>query len=116
MSAENRSSAPDELSSRARAHFDEGLRLIARSEWPRAEEEFKRSLQLVPDRVSTLTNLSVTLLSQHKYQEAEAVIRNSMSLARPPEAARGSARQLPESRRARPAPDGCLGKSGQCAA
>ena len=50
----------------AKERFLKGLKLIYEERYEEAEYSLKQSLQLVPDRESTLTNLSVTLLKQKK--------------------------------------------------
>jgi len=52
-------------------HLDE-------NDFLQAEEKFKKSLELIPDRASTLTNLSVTQFKLKKYLEAKASAENAI--------------------------------------
>ena len=54
----------------AKALFFEGLDLIAREQFIAAEEKFLAVLQIVPDRVSALTNLAATQIKLGKLAEA----------------------------------------------
>ena len=42
---------------KAKSHFDNGIKFYNSSEYDLAESEFIKSLQLVPDRLSTISNL-----------------------------------------------------------
>ncbi len=64
----------------AKASFLEGLRLIAANSFQAAEAQFERSLKLVPDRVSTLNNLSAVKLRLRKFAEAEDLARKAVAL------------------------------------
>ena len=55
----------------AKQSFLEGLRLLQTNELGAAEVQFSRSLELIPDRVSTLNNLSAIKLKLRQFAEAE---------------------------------------------
>jgi protein O-GlcNAc transferase len=59
---------------RAKHHFFLGLEHIRTSHYREAEIELRKSLEYVPDRLSTLVNLSAALLQLKRYAEAEAYI------------------------------------------
>jgi Flp pilus assembly protein TadD len=64
----------------AKQCFLEGLRLLETNNFEAAGAQFARSLQLVPDRVSTLTNLSAVKLKQKQFTEAEQFARKAVAL------------------------------------
>ena len=71
----------------AKKFFLEGLRLLENGDFSAAESQFARSLELLPDRVSTLNNLAAVQLKLNKFVEAEAAARKATSLeASSPEA------------------------------
>jgi len=53
----------------AKRHFLEGVRLMSQELYSEAESSFRMSLDFVPNRESTLTNISAALLKQQKYGE-----------------------------------------------
>jgi tetratricopeptide (TPR) repeat protein len=55
----------------AKQFFIEGLKLLEANNLQAAEIKFARSLELVPDRVSTLNNLSAIKIKLEKFAEAE---------------------------------------------
>ncbi len=57
---------------RAKQQFLEGIALLESGDCASAEGRFKTSLELLPGRVSTLTNLSTTQIVLHKFQDARA--------------------------------------------
>lgn len=59
----------------AKQLFLEGLAALKRRALPEAESCFRRSLDLLPGRQSTLVNLAVALLGQKKYAELMTVAR-----------------------------------------
>ena len=67
----------------AKKYFLEGYAFLKAEDFSQAESKFKKSLELAPDRTSTLTNLSATQLKLKKYSEAKAsiLIDNSNSEA-----------------------------------
>ncbi len=65
----------------ARQFFFEGLRLLEASNYQGAERQFTRSLDLVPDRVSTLNNLATVKLRLNKFAEAEEFALKAAGLA-----------------------------------
>lgn len=69
----------------AKNFFLEGLNDLENRRYEDAETKLRRSLELLPDRVSTLTNLSAALIRLQKYAEAELFLRKIISLD--PEAA-----------------------------
>ena len=71
----------------AKQMFVEGLRFLEANNYQAAEMQFARSLELVPDRVSTLNNLSATKMRLEKFAEAEEFARKATALEdRSPEA------------------------------
>jgi predicted O-linked N-acetylglucosamine transferase (SPINDLY family) len=58
----------------AKLHFLAGLSAMQDEKWTQAEAALKQSLSYMPGRVSTLINLSTTLLKLKKYEEAAIVI------------------------------------------
>jgi len=71
----------------AKALFFEGLQHLQRKEFAAAESRFKASLDHVPDRVSTMNNLSLVLIHQRKYAEARDLIATiTVQDAKSPEA------------------------------
>lgn len=64
----------------ARALFFEALELLAREDYGAAEGRLRAAHQLVPDRVSVLTNLSAALLKQDRIAESEKFARRSVEL------------------------------------
>lgn len=65
----------------AKQFFFEGLRLLEVNNYQGAERQFSRSLDLVPDRVSTLNNLSTVKLRLNKFTEAEELALKAAGLA-----------------------------------
>ncbi len=55
----------------AKQFFLEGLQLLQANNFRAAETQFARSLELIPDRVSTLNNLSAVKLKRRQFAEAE---------------------------------------------
>ncbi len=71
----------------AKQLFVEGLQLLETNNFQDAEIRLSRCLELVPDRVSTLNNLSAVKLKLKKFAEAEQFARKAISLeAKSPEA------------------------------
>ena len=62
----------------AKEYFLEGCAFLEVEEFSQAEYKFKQSLQLIPDRASTLTNLSATQLKLKKYSEAMATAKKAI--------------------------------------
>ncbi len=56
-------------------YFIRALAFMAEAKWGDAERALKSSLELVPGRASTLTNLFAVLIKQGKLDEAEGVLR-----------------------------------------
>ena len=65
---------------KAKEHFLEGIRRLENGAFEEAEREFVASLELAPDRVSTLTNLGATQVKLKKYLEARATCEKAISL------------------------------------
>ena len=61
-------------------YFLEGLEYLQSLNFEAAVVQFKKSLAEVPDRVSTLVNLSSALIQMYKYQEAEETLKKLASL------------------------------------
>jgi len=64
----------------AKRFFLEGLRLLEMNDFQAAETQFARSLELIPDRVSTLTNLSAVKNKRNQFPEAEQFARKAIAL------------------------------------
>jgi len=62
----------------AKAHFLAGLEQLELGHYAQSEVEFKRSLQILPDRESTLTNLCAVLIKLEKFDEAETLIAHAL--------------------------------------
>ena len=62
----------------AKDYFIDGCTFLEAEDFSQAEYKFKKSLELIPDRVSTLTNLSATLLKLKKYSEAKAAAERAL--------------------------------------
>ncbi len=66
---------------KARKHFFLALDHISKEQWADAEKELKISLEYIPDRISTLTNLCATLIKLKKIHEAKAIIKKAENLS-----------------------------------
>ncbi len=64
----------------AKQFFFEGLRLLEANDLSAAENQFARSLEIIPDRVSTLNNLSVIKIKLKKFAEAGTLARKVIAL------------------------------------
>ncbi|QWD68083.1 tetratricopeptide repeat protein [Polynucleobacter sp. VK25] len=64
----------------AKEYFLEGCKFLEAEEFSQAEYQFKKSLELMPDRSSTLTNLSATQLKLKKYFEAKDAAEKAISI------------------------------------
>jgi protein O-GlcNAc transferase len=64
----------------AKTLFVEGLRHIQDKEYEQAEGKLRSALELVPHRISTLTNLSAVLIKLKKYDEAEKVLQDILAI------------------------------------
>jgi Flp pilus assembly protein TadD len=64
----------------AKQFFFEGLRLLEEKKFTAAESRFTRSLEIIPDRVSTLNNLSVTKIKLKNFAGAEVLARKAIAL------------------------------------
>jgi len=64
----------------AKQHFLEGLQLLEANNVQAAEIQFARSLELVPDRVSTLNNLSAIKIKLKQFAEAEQFALKAIAL------------------------------------
>jgi len=64
----------------AKEYFLDGCNLLEAEDFSLAEHKFKKSLELIPDRASTLTNLSVAQLRLKKYSEARAAAQKAISV------------------------------------
>lgn len=71
---------PPDTFEAAKQSFLEGLRLLQAGNLPAAETQFARSLELVPDRVSTLNNLSAVKIRLKKFSEGEDLAKKTISL------------------------------------
>ncbi len=60
--------------------FIEGLRNIQDEDYANAEHKLRSSLALMPDRVSTLTNLSAVLIKLKKFQDAAQVLKKILAI------------------------------------
>lgn len=64
----------------ARRHFMEGLSSLTAGDPVLAERHFRASLDHLPDRPSTLTNLSAALLQQGRLEEAREVATRAIAI------------------------------------
>lgn len=64
----------------AKRFFLEGLRLLETNNFQAAEIQFARSLELIPNRVSTLANLSAIKNKLKQFAEAEQYARKAIAL------------------------------------
>jgi len=64
----------------AKEHFVLALDHISRECWADAEKELKTSLELMPNRVSTRTNLCATLVKLKKFREARELIEETLAI------------------------------------
>ena len=64
---------------KAKRFFVEGLQLLEANNVRAAETQFARSLEFIPDRVSTLNNLSVVKIRLEKFSEAEELARKAIA-------------------------------------
>jgi len=64
----------------AKGLFFEGSRLLEEEKYEAAEKKLRISLEIIPDRVSILINLSAALIKQSKLQEAKAFIEKAVSI------------------------------------
>ena len=63
-----------------KALFNRAIDHIQKEEWEAAEALLKQSLQLVPDRPSTLNNLTAVLLKLRKFDEAQDTVQRVLSI------------------------------------
>jgi len=66
----------------AKQFFFEGVRLLEEKKFLAAEIQFTCSLEIMPDRVSTLNNLSVIKLRQKKFCQGRGVRKEGHSQGR----------------------------------
>jgi predicted O-linked N-acetylglucosamine transferase (SPINDLY family) len=64
----------------AKEYFLDGCGLLEAENFSQAEYKFIKSLELIPDRASTLTNLSAAQLKLKKYSEARAAAQKAISV------------------------------------
>ena len=64
----------------AKRYFFEGCSFLEDENFLRAEYKFIKSLELIPDRASTLTNLSLAQLKLKKYSEAKVSAQKAISV------------------------------------
>jgi predicted O-linked N-acetylglucosamine transferase (SPINDLY family) len=64
----------------AKEYFLDGCIFLKAEDYYQAEYKFIKSLELIPDRVSTLTNLSAAQLKLKKYSEARVNAQKAISL------------------------------------
>ena len=70
----------------ARKFFVEGLQHLEANDLQTAEIKFTRSLEIIPNRVSTLNNLSAIKIRQEKFAEAEELVRKAIGVDKSAEA------------------------------
>jgi protein O-GlcNAc transferase len=63
----------------AKQFFFQGLGFFEKEMFSEAEDRFEKALRLVPDRVSTLTNLSATKLKLKKFAEAKSLALSAIA-------------------------------------
>ena len=64
----------------AKEYFLDGCAFFEAEDFSQAEHRFIKSLELIPDRASTLTNLSAAQLKLKKYSEARATAEKAISV------------------------------------
>ena len=64
----------------AKQRFTEGIDCLNGGRYEEAERQFQQSLTLLPDRVSTLTNLATTQILLNKFAEARASAEAALSI------------------------------------
>jgi len=64
----------------AKSLFLESLKHIQDKEYEHAERKLRSALELVPHRISTLTNLSAVLIKLRKYAEAEKILEDILAI------------------------------------
>ncbi len=64
----------------AKQFFFEGLQLLQANNLQAAETQFERSLEIIPERISTLNNLSAVKIKLSKFGEAEDLARKAVAL------------------------------------
>lgn len=64
----------------ARDLFVEGVACYEKKQFDLAEVKFSESLKLVPDRISTMTNLSATLIKLKEFEAAKALCLRTISI------------------------------------
>ena len=64
----------------AKEYFLDGCVFLDAEDFSQAEHKFRKSLELIPDRASTLTNLSVVQFKLKKYSEARATAQKAISV------------------------------------
>ena len=57
----------------AKEYFIKGLNELSAKRYTEAEASFRKSLEILPGRESTLTNLSAVLLKLKKYEECQKI-------------------------------------------
>jgi len=65
---------------KAKEHFFLALDHISKERWADAEKELKVSLEYIPDRISTITNLCATLIKQKKFHDAKVLITKAEAI------------------------------------
>lgn len=60
--------------------FFQGLELLKKNELLLAQDAFLKSLQIIPNRVSTLTNLAATYIKQKKYSQSLEISERAISI------------------------------------
>src|ERR1051325_3114512 len=63
----------------AKQFFMEGLQFLQANNLEGAETRFARSLEILPERVSTLNNLSAIKLKRRQFAEREQFARNAIA-------------------------------------
>jgi tetratricopeptide (TPR) repeat protein len=66
--------------SKAAQHFAEGAAASQRNNFARAEEQYRKALELAPGSVRTLNNLGMVYYLEHKYPQAEEVLGKAVKL------------------------------------
>jgi len=63
----------------AKKHFEDGLIYFENKDFINAEINFCKSLEIIPDRLSTITNLIATLIKLNKLVDASKHLQNAMT-------------------------------------
>jgi len=70
----------DSIFKKSKLYFQMGIQEFSQEKYSEAEKFFNLSLELVPNRISTLNNLAGTLIKLEKYNESKLIIEKILDL------------------------------------